>query len=184
MSYWTPEEIVYGLNGQDGSPTDYIIDNMLLNFERQARAVLTDAGYGVQECYLTPNEPEIDRQEWLNEAFHLLDDQLPFELEQAALSLIEQANIRHYIEEGDASSVAISMAKLVAITLLPNNTNTQAIIQYYKNRPREIARAPKQAKSIRAAYEQVRKQDPDIRPYECWFELCQMAGDEAQIKLH
>ena len=46
MSYWTPEQIVYGLNRQDGEPTDYIIDNMLLNFERQAREVLADEGYG------------------------------------------------------------------------------------------------------------------------------------------
>lgn len=132
MSYWTPENIILGLERQDGEQPDHIIHNMLFNFEQQARKVLTQGGYGVDKAYLTPNDPEQDRITWLNEAYQLLDTALWFAEFQAVISLIEQANIRHYIEEGNASAVAISMAKLVAITLLPNDTDTQAIIKDYK----------------------------------------------------
>lgn len=137
MEYWTAEGIIRGLNKNDVGPANETLENMTFVVERQARQVLEKNGYGVQEIYLTPGDPEADRREWLNEAFHLLGYELDFELEQAAILLIESSKLQDFLAENKADQAALSASKIIAMTLLPNDSVSQAALGKAKDKHRD-----------------------------------------------
>lgn len=182
MIHTSPDEIFFATETfleNEWEPKE-AVENTLFIFENQAKKILTQEGYGVEDCYLTPNDPDSNRAEWLSEAYELIDYQLSFELEQAAIILIESENIRRLIKDGETGRAVLTMAKLTALTLLPKDTDLSNTINTYKNKPKEFASMPKGSVGIKHAYREIRKENPEIKPLECFKALIEM-GDENQI---
>jgi hypothetical protein len=177
MEYWTAEGIIRGLTRSDDCPPCEIFDNMFLLVEKQARELLTERGYGIDPSYLTPNDDQQNRNTWLNEAFQLLDYDLDFELEQAAILLIESSKLQSFLSENKADQAALSASKIIAITLLPNDTELTAITKDYKSRPSKGGQSSKRSKGILIACAKIRKENPNITAKDCWDKLFDIAND-------
>jgi len=145
MEYWTAEGFIRGIEKSEDKP-QHTLKNMLLIIEKQARELLTERGYGIDPSYLTPNDDQQNRNTWLNEAFHLLDYDLYFEEDKAAITLIEAAKVEDYLAEGKTYEAALSMANITALTLLPNDLISQDALSKAKAKHKKSSKEGGKAK--------------------------------------
>ncbi len=97
---WIPEDIINAITTyeDDDSESDYIINEILLRMESQAREVLMAAGSAPHKSYLEGEDEKSVRREWGKEAEYLLGGGESFETEQAATVLIGIDDIGWHLE--------------------------------------------------------------------------------------
>lgn len=128
---WIPEDIIQAIirYEDDDLDSDSIINEILLRMELQAREVLKEAGCAPHESYLEGEDEKGVRREWGKEAEYLLGGGESFETEQAATVLIGIDDIGWHLEGGRAFDAALSMVKIIACSLLPNDSKQSKLIQ-------------------------------------------------------
>ncbi|WAR44038.1 hypothetical protein [Methylomonas rapida] len=129
----SPVELIYAIkNLESGGWNDSeTIQSITSAAEESARKVLTregyhphfeEFGYIADDPELTPAENrkmrlEFESMEWVNEAGHAEGHPDP-EIDAAAITILEASRLRDYIEFGQMEKAVISMANMLACSLL------------------------------------------------------------------
>lgn len=117
----------------DGIASEEALLNMIFVMDKQAKAILSKNGYGIYEQYITGDD-EVDQQEWINEAFQLLDYSLPYPISECAMIIIEAETARQEVENlRDKFVLAMSITKLITLSLLPNEVKNYSLLTKYKS---------------------------------------------------
>lgn len=115
----------------DGITPQKALLNMAFVMEQQAREMLIKEGYGVWPEYLT-GDIDHDREEWNSEALQLLSYRLPYPLHECAMVILETDKVRELIMASThGADLAISMSKLISMSLLPAELENYSLIQNY-----------------------------------------------------
>lgn len=157
-----PVELMHAIsNLKSGFDNGYTIDSIARVSEESARKVLTSKGYHphldiygyVDDPELSPSEnwearKQSDRSDWHNEAIHLRQHPDP-EVMAAAFTIIESSRLRDYIYFGEMEKAVISMANMLACSLLHLDQRKDELTTLMRNKIIEIKPDVELGKSTR-----------------------------------
>ncbi len=165
----------------DGISPQKALLKMTFVMEQQARDILTKEGYGVRPEYLS-GDHDSDQAEWVSEALHLLDYRLPYPLHECAMIILEADNFREMVEStDDAACLAMSMTKLLSMSLLPAELKNYSLIQSYAEPDKK--RQKGRSKGGKSAAKE-KKAEADIKAkavQRAWYELNKPERNKAAI---
>ncbi|WGS86641.1 hypothetical protein [Methylomonas sp. UP202] len=166
-----PVELIHAIqNLKSGFEDSYTIDSIARVSEESARKVLASKGYHphldiygyVDDPELSPSEnwearKQSDRSDWVNEAIHLKQHPDP-EVMAAAFAIIESSSLRDHIHFGEMEKAIISMANMLACSMLHLDQRKDELTALMRDKFIEIKPDVELGKSTRKNQERFAKE--------------------------